>query len=111
MKAETIFSTITYKEQNDDSYYQTVDEAKAAAIIFSKSIKDALLKNNDIQSVNIYIKQVDFDAELTSINTIRTYIPFTQFRVYTTIKKQGRKITKNDIAGIINSYKISYFNY
>lgn len=107
MKAETIFSTITYKEQTDNTYYQTTDEARAAAIIFSKSIKDELLKHNDIKSVNIYIKQVDFGAAAKS--TIRKYIPFTQFRVYTTIEKQGKKITKNDIAQIINSYKISYY--
>lgn len=117
IKVETVFGTQTYTGQENiksgsffKSVFETKESARKEASKFVKTIKEALEKKDGIESVRISIEEIEWEAEEITEGNNYVPLPHTQYRVYTTIQKEGRKTTANDIYGIINYYKTSYFS-
>jgi hypothetical protein len=110
IKATSIFSTHTDEQSKQNKYFSekyflTAEDAEQASKEFINNINKELQKHNNIVSVKSDVERIEWPA--------RDYVgslPHTQFRVYFYVEKTGRKITKNNIYAIFNSFETSYFN-
>jgi hypothetical protein len=115
IKAETIFNTKRLKSMNNDNYYNsvfdgsfdTIEEAKETASKFCDTLYNKIKELQGVKIVSMHTKQIDWGVMGDKTGPD---LPVTQFRIYTTIEKEGRKTTKNDIYKLINSLRVSHYN-